>query len=214
MEADAAAGDIASDVFGPGLATAEAYVELLRTVGVEWGLIGPRESARIWERHIFNSVAVREVVAPGVSVVDVGSGAGLPGIPLAIARPDLRVTLLEPLLRRVTFLERVVSELALGERVRVVRGRAEDWGQEDGRFGAVVSRAVAPLDRLVGWTRGLRSPGGAILALKGSRAESEVAAAAAMLRTWRLQADVVEVRADVRCEATRVARVTALARGK
>jgi 16S rRNA (guanine527-N7)-methyltransferase len=199
--------DLVGEVFGEGADLAERYVELLCTVGVEWGLIGPREPARIWERHVFNSVALRELVPEGSSVIDVGSGAGLPGIPLAISRRDVRVTLLEPLLRRSTFLSKVVDALALGDRVSVVRGRAEDWPRRDGTFDVVASRAVAPLERLVGWTRGLRSPTGEILALKGESAQNEVDEARPTLRTWGLVADVVVVRAYPAGEPTRVARV-------
>ena len=115
---------VAGDLFGADVDTASAYAHLLASRGVEWGLIGPREVDRIWERHVLNSVAVSALVPEDATVVDVGSGAGLPGIPLAIARPDLRVTLLEPLQRRATFLVEVVDELGLGDRVRVIRGRA------------------------------------------------------------------------------------------
>lgn len=198
---------IARRVFGERVGEIESYVALLITKGVEWGLIGPREQSRIWERHIFNSVALMGVIPDGAVVVDVGSGAGLPGIPLAIARPDLTVTLLEPLLRRTQFLSLVVKELGLANRVDIVRGRAEDRVPGIGTFDAVVSRAVAPLEKLVGWTRALRAPTGRILALKGDRAESEIVDAAKALRRWRLQADVVVVQADEECEPTRVVRV-------
>lgn len=199
--------DLVDEVFGDGAELARGYAGLLCTVGVEWGLIGPREPERIWERHLFNSAAVCEVVPEGASVIDVGSGAGLPGVPLAIARPDLRVTLLEPLLRRSTFLTKVVQELRLGERVSVVRGRAEDWPRRDGMFDVVVSRAVAPLERFVGWTRGLRSPGGEILAMKGESAQSEMDESRPKLRSWGLVADVLTVRAHASGEETRVIRV-------
>ena len=116
--------DAAASVFRDELGRATAYADLLATRGLEWGLMGPREVDRIWDRHVLNSVAVGHAIAPGASVVDVGSGAGLPGIPLALARPDLRVTLLEPLLRRANFLTGGVEELGLGERDEVVRGRA------------------------------------------------------------------------------------------
>lgn len=198
---------LAEDVFGPAFGSMAAYADLLTTRGVEWGLLGPREPERIWERHIFNSVALSELVEDGRSVVDVGSGAGLPGIPLAIARPDLRVTLLEPLLRRSQFLEMAVAELGLADRVTVVRGRAEEWPRSAERFDAVTSRAVAPLERLVGWCRGLRASGGWILALKGERADQEIREAARALRSWRLQADSVHVGVDPRVVPATVARV-------
>ena len=123
------------------------FEQRLATVGLEWGLIGPREVDRLWERHIMNSALVEEVIPEGATVIDVGSGAGLPGIPLAIVRPDLHMTLLEPLLRRSTFLEETVADLGIP--VSVVRGRAEDKVVPPADV--VTARAVAPLERLVGW---------------------------------------------------------------
>lgn len=166
------------------------YVDILASRGIDWGLIGPRERDRLWERHILNSVAVAPRIPTGVALVDVGSGAGLPGIPLAILRPDLLVTLLEPLLRRANFLELAVSELGLAERVRVVRGRAEEHRE---RYDVVTCRAVAPLPRLLGWCLPLVSPGGRLLALKGSSASDEVTKARPDLRRLKLTADVVEL---------------------
>lgn len=201
---------IAADIFGAGLPAAHAYVERLATTGVEWGLIGPREVDRLWSRHVLNSVAIEGLVAAGASVVDVGSGAGLPGVPLAIARPDLQVTLLEPLLRRANFLNLVVDELGLGDRVRVVRGRAEDT---KATFDVVTARAVAPLGRLIGWTRPLFWPDGELLALKGSSAADEVAAAASELTKGKLRAEVLTVSAGADQESTNVVRVRAAGRG-
>jgi 16S rRNA (guanine527-N7)-methyltransferase len=148
------------------------YAELLAGAGVERGLIGPREVPRLWERHLLNSAVLAELIPDGADVVDVGSGAGLPGLPLALVRPDLRVTLLEPLLRRSTFLQEAVPMLGLADRVRVVRGRAEDHAA---RYDVVTARAVAPLDRLVGWCWPLVAVDGQLLAMKGSAAASEVA---------------------------------------
>ncbi len=165
----------AAEVFGEGLETARRYAELLATAGVERGLIGPRERERLWDRHILNSAAIGELIPPSIRIADVGSGAGLPGIPLAIARPDLSVVLIEPLLRRTTFLSEVVAELGLAN-VAVVRGRAEDPGvrAELGKFDAVTSRAVAALDKLARWCMPLLRPGGEMLAMKGERADAEV----------------------------------------
>lgn len=164
--------------FGDALDRAEAYVRLLATDGTVRGLIGPREVPRLWDRHLLNSVAIAPLVPPGARVVDVGSGAGLPGIPLALVRPDIRVTLLEPLARRVTFLDECVAALGL-DTVTVVRGRAEEGPTVRSLGGAdvVTARAVAPLEKLAGWCLPLLRPGGQLLALKGSAAAEELAAA-------------------------------------
>ena len=162
-------------LFGDRLELARRYAELLAGPGVERGLLGPREVDRIWERHILNSAALAELIAPGARVVDIGSGAGLPGVPLAIARPDLRVALVEPMLRRAEFLTEVVE--ALGIPVEVIRGRAEEPAIRSSAAGAdvVVSRAVADLGKLTRWSMPLLRPGGRMLALKGERAAAEVA---------------------------------------
>jgi 16S rRNA (guanine527-N7)-methyltransferase len=169
---------LAERVFGASLPLAEQYVARLATDGVTRGLIGPREVPRLWERHLLNSAAVAEAVAPGARVVDVGSGAGLPGIPLGLARPDIVLTLVEPMARRVEFLEEIVTGVAepAGLRWRVVRGRAEDKAvaQAVGPVDVVTARAVAPLPRLVGWCRGLMRPGTQLVALVGSRALDEL----------------------------------------
>lgn len=166
--------DGAGAVFGSNLSAAERYVEILGTAGLERGLMGPREKPRLWDRHVLNSAAAALEMGHGETVVDIGSGAGLPGIPLALARPDLRVTLVEPLLRRVTFLEEVVADLDLG--VRVVRGRAEERSiiSSVGAADVVTSRAVAPLAKLAGWSAPLLREGGRMVALKGESAQEEV----------------------------------------
>ena len=164
----------AEEVFGARLEVARKYADLLAGPGVERGLIGPREVDRLWDRHILNSVAVAELIEPDARVVDIGSGAGLPGVPIAIARPDLRVALVEPMLRRTEFLEEVVVELGIP--IEVLRGRAEE-AEVRTRAGAadvVVSRAVASLDKLSRWSLPLLRPGGRMLAMKGERAEDEV----------------------------------------
>ncbi len=157
--------DARAELFGAGAEAIRQYVDILASRGIDWGVIGPREGERLWERHILNSIAGASLFPEGATVVDVGSGAGLPGIPLAILRPDLRVTLLESLLRRANFLDLAVEELGLADRVRVVRARAEEHRE---RYAVVASRAVAPLPRLVGWCAPLMTGGGKILALKGS----------------------------------------------
>lgn len=193
--------DAARAVFGEGWALADSYREILAARGVEWGLIGPRERTRLWERHILNSLAVSPAVPGGALVVDVGSGAGLPGIPLAISRPDLRVVLLEPLLRRANFLTMAVAELGLEDRVSVVRARAEE---HQGRYDVVTCRAVAPLARLVGWTCHLMGADGRLVALKGESASEEIAGAAGELRRRGLRAEVRVVRVHPGAAETRL----------
>ncbi len=154
------------------------YARLLGSDGVVRGLIGPREVDRLWSRHLANCAVLEELIDPGARVADVGSGAGLPGLPLALVRPDLRVVLVEPLLRRATFLSEAVDALALGDRVEVRRERGEDARLE---VDVVTARAVAPLDRLAGVTLPLVRVGGVLLALKGDGALDEVEASAAAL---------------------------------
>ncbi len=174
--------ETAAVVFGDRLPAARRYAELLVTSGLERGLIGPREAPRIWDRHLLSCAVVEELVPHGARLVDMGSGAGLPGIPLALARPDLRIVLVEPLARRVAWLTEVVEELALD--IAVERGRAEDntvrrrWEGAD----VVTARAVAPLARLAGWALPLLRRGGELLAVKGASAEEEVARDAAAVR--------------------------------
>jgi 16S rRNA (guanine527-N7)-methyltransferase len=166
----------AAQVFGDRLSLAVAYAELLITDGVVRGLIGPREAPRVWERHLINCGVMSEIIPIGASVVDVGSGAGLPGIVLAVARPDLTITLVEPLARRTAFLTEAVTKLGLDATVTVVRGRAEEIaGSEFVAADIVTARAVAPLDRLAGWCLPLAALGGRLLALKGTSAADEVA---------------------------------------
>jgi 16S rRNA (guanine527-N7)-methyltransferase len=151
----------------------------LATDGVIRGLIGPREAARLWERHLINCAVLAEVVPEGASVCDVGSGAGLPGLVLAIARPDLALTLVEPLLRRATYLTEVSEQLDLAN-VTVVRARADEL-HGTRTFDTVTSRAVAPLERLLGWSMPLVAPHGRMVAMKGSSVADEIAAAAGVL---------------------------------
>ncbi|WP_420750956.1 16S rRNA (guanine(527)-N(7))-methyltransferase RsmG [Rhodococcus sp. O3] len=167
--------EVAHQVFGERFALAQEYHRSLSTDGVERGLIGPREVPRLWDRHLLNCAVVGELIEKDESVVDVGSGAGLPGIPLAIARPDLHITLVEPLLRRSVYLAEFVETHGL-ENVLVVRGRAEQPGvlQEAGGADVVTSRAVAPLAKLAKWSLPLIRVGGRMLALKGSSAAEEI----------------------------------------
>jgi 16S rRNA (guanine527-N7)-methyltransferase len=181
-------------VFGDRLELAERYARQLGTDGVVRGLIGPREVDRLWERHLLNSAVLTELVPFGARVVDVGSGAGLPGLAMAIRRADLHLELVEPMLRRTEFLSEVVAALGLGESVRIIRGRAEEPEVRSsvGNSDWVVARAVAPLDRLVRWCLPLLAPGGHLLALKGARAQDEVTQHEALLH--RLGAGEVTAR--------------------
>ncbi len=174
----------ARDLFGDRIELAARFGELLATAGVERGLIGPREAERLWERHLVNCALATDLFPAGARVVDVGSGAGLPGLAMAIRRPDLRVDLVESLQRRIDFLHEAVAELGLEQRVRVVRGRAEDASvrAEIGESSWVTARAVAPLDRLVRWCLPLLRPAGTLVAMKGAAAESEIREHAAAVR--------------------------------
>lgn len=169
-----AAPQPAEALFGSRLDRAHRYAQILAGAGVERGLLGPREVDRLWDRHILNSAAIAELLDADERIADIGSGAGLPGIPLALARPDLRLTLIEPLLRRSDFLREVVDDLGL--EITIVRGRAEDRSvrEQVGEMDAVVSRAVASLDKLTKWSMPLLRRDGRMVAIKGERAEEEI----------------------------------------
>lgn len=171
------------------------YAGWLAGAGTVRGLIGPREVPRIWDRHVLNSVALAEVLPDSIRLVDIGTGSGLPGLAVAIVRPDLRVDLVESLLRRTDFLSEVVADLGLGDRVRVIRGRAEDKTviAEAGQAEFVTARAVAPLDKLVRWSFPLLVRGGRLVAMKGDTAEQELMTHREALRRARAEvAGVVE----------------------
>lgn len=195
---------IADRLYRDNYKTIRQYVDILVSRGVDWGLIGPREIGRLWERHILNSIALESLIPEGCRVADVGSGAGLPGIPLAILRPDLDMTLIEPMLRRSNFLTEALDELGLDDRVTVVRGRAED---ADLHVDVVVSRAVAKLATLINWTADLIVESGSLLALKGQSADDEVVKAKKELSKRRLSAEVLLIRADPAADVTRAVRV-------
>ncbi len=179
----------AVELFGDAVPQAAEYAQLLRTVGVERGLLGPREADRVWARHILNCGVVAEAVPAGATVADVGSGAGLPGIVWALMRPDLELTLVEPLLRRSDFLREAAASLSL-RNVEVVRARADDlWGTRT--FTVVAARAVAPLERLARWCLPLVRPGGHLLALKGESASAELATTRPSLRAMSATSAVI-----------------------
>ncbi|MGW6034417.1 16S rRNA (guanine(527)-N(7))-methyltransferase RsmG [Gordonia terrae] len=175
LDALAAPPAVAADIFGDRLNLAADYWRILATDGIDHGLMGPREIPRLWDRHILNCGVLGELISERAKVIDIGSGAGLPGVPLAIARRDLSITLIEPLLRRSTFLERTTEALSL-DNVTVVRGRAEEKSVRGtvGLADVVTSRAVAPLERLSKWSAPLVRPGGRMIAIKGSSAAEEI----------------------------------------
>lgn len=174
---------VAKEIFGDRLPLAEKYHDVLATDGLMYGFMGPREVPRLWGRHILNCAVISEAIEENATVADIGSGAGLPGIPLAIARPDLQITLIEPLLKRSNFLREVVQDFGL-DNVTVVRGRAEDKDvlEQLGTFDVVTSRAVAALGKLTKWSMPLVTPGGRMIALKGATAEDELKKDAAAIK--------------------------------
>ena len=155
--------------FGENQGKIQAFATLLKTTGIEHGLIGPKEGDRIWERHIANCIPITTIIPKGVRLADIGSGAGLPGVVIALARPDLKVTLIEPLQRRVDFLNQVIAELELP--IKVVRGRAEAVKMQ---FEVVTARAVAPLEKLIQISWHMIPKGGCLLAIKGESATEEL----------------------------------------
>jgi 16S rRNA (guanine527-N7)-methyltransferase len=202
----AAESRVAADVFGEASDKARAFAALLATEGVTRGLIGPREASRLWERHLLNCAVVAQLLPPSGQLVDIGSGAGLPGIVLAMLCPGLDVALVEPMLRRTTFLDECVAALDL-RNVTVIRARAQEMAgsiQAD----VATARAVAPLDRLADWASGLLRPGGTILAIKGLLAEEELRAARPVLaRLGALSTEILRVGHDKVIPATTVVRV-------
>ncbi|GAA2060226.1 16S rRNA (guanine(527)-N(7))-methyltransferase RsmG [Williamsia deligens] len=199
--------DAAAAVFGDRLGRARVYRDLLADAGVTRGLIGPREVDRLWERHILNCAVVARALPDDVRVVDIGSGAGLPGLAIALAGPSLTVTLVEPLERRHAFLSEAIA--TLGVDVELVRGRAEEKAVRSaiGDADVVTSRAVAPLDRLARWSAPLIVPGGEMVAIKGASAEDEVTTHRAAVGKVGLTALSVEtVGADILSVPTTIVR--------
>ncbi|WP_104116551.1 16S rRNA (guanine(527)-N(7))-methyltransferase RsmG [Arthrobacter sp. B1805] len=196
----------AKAVFGGRLDLARGFVGHLASSGIERGLLGPREVPRLWGRHVLNCAVVAELMSENASVVDVGSGAGLPGLAIAIARPDLQLQLVEPLDRRVIWLNEVVADLGLSN-VSVHRARAEQVvGRVSGQY--VTARAVSALSTLVGWTLPLVEPGGEVLAIKGRSAAEEIEKARKLIRKLGGgSAEIVSAGANVLAEPTTVVRI-------
>jgi 16S rRNA (guanine527-N7)-methyltransferase len=196
----------AEQIFGNRLDLAKRYVEHLATSGIERGLIGPREVPRLWSRHVLNCAVVAELIDDGARVADVGSGAGLPGLCLAIARPDLYLTLIEPLERRVVWLEEVVMDLGL-DNVEIIRARAEQ-AVEKVDCDVVTARAVSALNTLAPLTIPLLGGTGELLAIKGRSAEDEISRAAKTIKKLGgIQTEVLTAGAGILSEPTTVVRV-------
>ncbi|MGQ0629906.1 MAG: 16S rRNA (guanine(527)-N(7))-methyltransferase RsmG [Sporichthyaceae bacterium] len=193
-------------VFGAALALAQTYRDLLAGDGVLRGLIGPREVPRLWDRHLVNCAVLAADLPAGVRVADVGSGAGLPGVVIALCRPDVHLTLIDPLLRRTEFLAEVVTQLGL-DNVEIVRGRAEDVKALRRSFPVVTSRAVAPLDRLLAICTPVIARPGRMLAIKGAGAQDEIDAASGMFARWSATARVLRLGEGVLAQPTTVVEV-------
>ena len=197
--------DVAAQIFGPNLDKARLYAAALVRDGDELGLLGPREMPRLWSRHILNSAVVSELVADGATVADVGSGAGLPGIPMAIAQPKAHFTLIEPMERRSNWLIDQVDSLGLTN-VTVKRARAEEVGEV---FDVVTARAVSALPKLLRLTVPLTRDGGVILALKGSKAQDEIAESKPLVKKLKIASfEVIQVGTEHLAEPTTVVRTT------
>lgn len=196
--------ETAKAVFGANYDKAVQYAELLSRDSEKLGLLGPRELDKLWSRHILNSAVVSEYIESGLKVADIGSGAGLPGLPVAIAKPDCQVTLVEPMERRSDWLKQVVSELKL-DNVRVFRVRGEDL---DPQFDVVMARAVAALPKLIRFAIPGVLPGGKLLALKGAKAEEEIEEAKKLAKKFKLDSfEVVYAGGDKLEEPTKLVEV-------
>lgn len=201
--------EAAQSLFGDRLELAQRYVEHLASSGIVRGLIGPREAPRLWGRHVLNCAVVEALIPQDARVADVGSGAGLPGLCLAIARPDLELTLIEPLERRVTWLNEIVQDLQL-ENVQVLRARGEQVEELPGGSApdVVTARAVSALGGLLDFTLPLLQGSGELLALKGRSAQQEIDKARKQLKRHRVaQTEVLTLGSELLEEPTTVVRV-------
>lgn len=198
-------------IFGDRLALAEQFVAILADTGIAHGLIGPREAPRLWDRHVLNCAVAHRAIAGSPAgtqqqVADVGSGAGLPGLALAIARPDLEIHLIEPLTRRTGWLSGTIATLGIDNAI-VHTARAESmWDRLSVPY--VTARAVSGIVQLAAWTLPLLAPGGSLLALKGSRAESELATNQAALRQMGVVDSSVEILGQELADPTTIIRLT------
>nr|WP_149360760.1 16S rRNA (guanine(527)-N(7))-methyltransferase RsmG [Lolliginicoccus suaedae] len=200
--------DAVESLFSARLPLAQQYHDFLADAGVERGVIGPREVERLWERHILNSAAIESAIGHSMTVVDVGSGGGLPGIPLAIARPDLTVTLVEPMQRRTEFLQEFQQESGLA--IEIVRGRADEAHvlKQAGGADVATSRAVAPLLKLLRWSLPLVRPGGEVIAIKGASVHDEIARDSKGFRKLGVaEVTVEQCGADILATPTTVVRI-------
>ena len=196
----------AEQIFGDRLPLATRYVAHLCSTGIEHGLLGPREIPRMWSRHVLNCAVLATELPSGATVADVGSGAGLPGIALAVARPDVIFQLIEPMERRVQWLDTVTRDLGL-DNVTVIRARAEEVADEV-MADVVTARAVSALKKLLPLTAPLMDDGGELLLLKGRSAAQEIDAAAKVLKKYRLRRPQVELLGeDLLDEPTTVVRI-------
>lgn len=194
---------VAKEIFGDRIDKARAYAAALARDSDTLGLLGPRELEILWSRHVLNSAVVAELIPDGVTVADVGSGAGLPGIPMAIAQPNAHFTLIEPMERRSDWLKEQVEALQLTN-VEVLRARAEEVGSV---YDIVTARAVSNLSKLLRMTVDLIREGGQLLALKGSKAADEIAEAQKMSKKLKLAGfDLLTVGAEKLAEPTTVVR--------
>lgn len=198
--------EVVASLFGPTFAAVEAYAQMLAELGEERGLIGPQEAERIWSRHIVNCAALLPFLPTRGTVIDVGSGAGLPGLVIAAARPDLEVTLVEAMERRCEWLAEVSEAIGL-DNVSIVNARSETLGRKL-RADVVTARAVAGLDKLIRLTSKMIAPGGKLLALKGRRVFDEVEKARPELKRHHLEVQVHEVVSVMDGETTFVAECT------
>jgi 16S rRNA (guanine527-N7)-methyltransferase len=199
----------AQEVFGEYIGQARQYFDLLVRDGDLLGLIGPRELPKLWSRHILNSAVVADLIEDGQVVADVGSGAGFPGIPMAILRPKVKFVLIEPMERRANWLADVVVPTLGLENVKVLRGRAEEAPLRN--YDVTTARAVSALPKLLRMLVPLTAPGGQVLAMKGSKAQDEIEESKSLAKKLKLESfEIVTVGEKLLIDPTTVVRVRLL----